>query len=508
MARITHFGLFITIVALMALLLLSSALAAVEIVEQQVTVNADYSVFRDNTNTLSQTIPITLHNTDTANPATVQVSVTGLPAGYPTPSTLTQTVNANSTVTVQISLTIPHAQSSGNTSIGTITASVSGTQQDTTPLLQQTKSMLQYDEVTVEYTDKDGNEQSDDFSSGDTQFKLRDEVRPGTEVTVTLRLENLFDRDYDEGTLESMELTWEVDDDDLYKTDVDEDYDLDDIDGEKTRELALTFTVDDAADEKEYEFTIKAEGEDGLNKIHRLEKKMLLKVERAKNDLRITKAIISPASSEAVTNCAGSSSSPSASPSTASLQVELKNFGSKDQSSAALAVFNQQLGLNQQFSNLVIDEFDDDDNAVTKTVSLPVAGKTAGTYQLEILAFIRGDEEMDSKKVDLVVKDCPQVSVSAAASTAASSASESTTSPAPESATEEVTQEVSTLTAPVQEQTAPALPPAAATPLSSAVVVETVENPYSQTDFLIGMTLVAIAIVVGLIVVFLVILIK
>ncbi len=482
---------------LIFVLLATAVSAAIEIVEPQVTINADYNLFRDrDQTTIAVNGQLTLRNTDPAAAATVQVSISGLPSGYTLNAISNQTVNANSAITVPFTLNVPHTQNSGNTSIGTITASVSGTAQDTASLTQSTKSMLQFDEVTAEYMDKDGKAQDDDFGTNEQAMKLRDPVRPGTEVKLTFRLENFFDRDYNDrkSTLENVQLTLNVDDDDLYKTDVDEDYDLEDIDAEKNGQLTVTFTVDEEADDKEYTFDITIEAEDGKNVRHRLDRTLVLKVERAKNDVRISKTILTP---ETVEACPGT---------TASLQVEVKNFGTKSQSAAAFAVFNQQLGVNQKFQNLVLNEFDDDDDTITKTVSVDVAGKKAGTYPLDVIAFIRGDEQMDSQRMDLVVEACPKAEEPAPVAAPAALPTEEQPPAGEEESAAAGT--APALTAPGAQLAPPTGTTATPTPLSSATVVETVENPYSRQDFLLGMTLVAIVMVVALIVVFLVMLIR
>ena len=188
------------LLAVLLLLVASSVSAAIEVVESAgINLSVDYHDFdRNSQTTVTKTVQFTVRNTGTEN-VTVQTAVTGLPSGYSATSVANTLVSAGSTATIAFNLIIPHQKGSGTETIGTIilTDTATSTELSRVSLIQSTKSMLELNEVRVDYTDEDDESQRDDYDKNDRVFDLENKVLIGTEVSVKFDIKNLFHNDYD-----------------------------------------------------------------------------------------------------------------------------------------------------------------------------------------------------------------------------------------------------------------------------------------------------------------------
>ncbi len=507
---------------LLVLLLATTASAALDIEDQSVILNVNYDAFRteDQTNISLDTSQFTLKNTGTEN-TTVTIKLEGIPSNYAANTiTLAGTQSdfsskskdvslaANTSMGVKINLKVPHDKNSGEETIGHIKVyAPDGTVQDSVALIQKTSSMLIFKKISIKYTDEDDKSQEDKFDTKD-EFTLDKNAKVGAEIEFTFQIENLFsDKDYEDSGIDGIELTAEVSDDDILPDDFEDNYELDDLEADKNLEYKVKFTPPMDADTGDYTFEFTLEGEDGKNVKHSVKKEVTLTLARMDDDVRITKTELVPATLKSCEN----TSSPT-------LKIELTNYGNRDQKYTAVTIYNSELGVNVNIPEFELEKFDDEDTW-SKTLSLVLPKNLVKkAYPLEVNAYIKRSEKIDTKLVNLVVEECPTPVVESTPESAP------VTQPAEENEEELQTTEGTTnvaatnvnTPAPVQNSASAQTTTTAAasttastgTRISSSAVVPTIEQTYRREDFLIAGIIVVIVLLLSIIILFAVILFK
>ncbi len=468
-------------IAIITVLLLSGlASAAVTIEETSVPLLVDYENFDQEDQTVIQ-VPasFTVKNTDPTD-KTVQVSVEGLPTGYSIEPVSNVTVTTGTTQTVQIRFNITHHAAQGSTNIGNIVIKdQNNTELDRAIVTQNTTSMLIIKEIKIDYVDEDGEDQDEDFDTErDDEFSLDKNVQPGSKINLEIEIKNRFnDQDYDDSDIEEIELTVEADDSDIFPRNFDEEYTFDDLRAKEKQSLSIDWEIPDDADAGDYRLDVTIKGEDGKGIKYKLEKRINLDLRRARDDLRVTRAILSPST---ITTCDKSFS----------LDVELKNYGTDNQRYAGFAVFNSELKINENIQNIQLDEFDDGDDTWRKTFELKLpANVQAKTYRLDLIPFIDRTKEINEEHLDVAIGECR------APDNEAEEDNETETS----NGQTETTGQGRTTTSPTTPTTG--IIPAGETPVS-------IEETYTSDDVLIAFLIVGIVIVVALIASFVVLLMK
>ena len=341
--------------------------------------------------------------------------------------------------------------------------------------------MLKIVEIEVDYTNDDDDSENEDLSGESKTLSLKEKVKPGTEIEIKFKLENRFDNDYDrDGELENILLTIEADDDDVFADSFDEEHDIDNIEAGKKEDYTVTFTVDEEAEEEEYTFEITLEAEDGESLDYKLERELTIELGRERDDVRITKMVLAPAK---ITTCTP----------TFTLDVELKNVGTRDQKYAGFSVYNSELGINENIQNIDLERFSDKDNSWSKMFTFSLKDVKEGLYSLDIRSYYQKTKVVDIEKVNVNVGKCATVAKK-----------ETKQEPKVENKTE-TQQPTTTKTTTKQETTTPEK---TTNTITSGAIVKTVEDPYSQQDFMIAIILVAIALLVIIIIIFFIILLK
>lgn len=473
----THLRL--VILTLLAFTLsLFTAQAAVEITETAITLDVNYGEFNtEDQKVISKTAQITVRNTENTA-VTVQTVVTGLPSTYGVPMISTVNIPAGQSRTVNFEVKVPHLENSGLKDIGTITIkdSSSNTQYDTVVLRQNTKPMLRIDELKAEYDDKDGSSQVDTFDGSTNIWRLDKGIRPGSEVILTLKsIENLFDKDYDQDNSDIEDIIIKIDpsDSDLFKGSFEEEYDLGTLAAEDEEDLEIRFVVDEEVKDDEYSFDFEIEGEDGNGAKHSFTKELNFKIERNKDDVRVSKFEITPASLETCSKVL--------------IDVEIKNLGTKKQDKAALQLFSESLGIIENIPSITLNRYSDDTNSFRKTFSYDFAKKKVlpGKYNLDLSSFIDIDERTDLQRKQLDVKMCgsdDQADKNREEGSLSTNAED-------EAGTEPIIK--------VNESK-----------ISSGKIVQTIEDPYTSEDVLVSLIIVSIILILAVIAIFIVILIK
>lgn len=343
------------------------------------------SATQERNNTITN-FPFTIEN-DGDFTETVNISLTNVASKFNAQLSKTATtLNPGTTETITLTLFVPADQSSGVQAIGQVSLGFNGV--STAKEIQlETVSKLKIDDVDVEVEGEDDT----DLKDGET---INEEAKPEDDVEFDIRVRNLFasNSDIDMDNVEVEVVIEDIDDDD----DLDESKDADDIDADDTADVTLAFKVPLEVDEQTYDVIITAEGEDKNGATHTATQKLKLRVEKENDDVRITEFDLG----SATLSCVRSTN----------LRVTIQNFGSDDQDDAALAVVNRNLGVNFQVDDIELDnDADNDDNEFSRTFDITVPStQKAGTYQIEIFAFIENDEQEDKEIVNLKVQECEE----------------------------------------------------------------------------------------------------
>ncbi len=463
-----------TVIVLLGLLLFLPifASAAPSITESSVKLTADYSKFADEDDDfiVVTTQSFTVNNSEGNSPVTVKA--TGLPAKYNSQST--PTVSAGKTETVTLTIEVPHDKSPGQEKIGTIilTDSNGNPLGDSADLVQETLSMLDLTELEVKYVDSAGKTQKDEFTAEVNTYKLENEVKPYTEMVFTFDLSNLFDRDYKkQGQLEEIELVIDADDNELLQEGFDETRQLENIEAGKEGKFTVTLPISETIEPDAYtlEFIITAEDGEGIQ--YEIKRELALEIELDDEDVRIVKAQLV---SETATICDKE----------VSLQVEVHNFGSDDQTKVRVTLSNAELGLNEKIENIAIEAYTEDDDSWQKTFTVPLENVKAKTYFLDFKTYIE-NTLTDAKVVQLELKPCatgaPPVVEEEEEEQAPLAESENKSAEEPTTGKESIT----------------------------GNVIKSIEKvPYTSNDYLAALMLIAIAVAAAMIVLMLVILFK
>lgn len=405
-------NILIVLSVLMIALFASAVSATVQIVDsagaatEKVVMDVSYADFDEDpdTNRDMTSIPVIatviVKNTDIGT-KTVSVAATMLATetGYTVTNPTSQAIASNGQGTFTITINVPHKKAPGEVKIADL--KVTDQTDPTTPIVadeaslhQKTAFMLSMDEISVDYEDSTGDSQDEDFDSAvDDTFDLDDSVRPGSEITFTIKTENLFDNeDYGDSDIDNIEVNVDADNNDIFEDDFDDKYDISNLKAGDDDKVEITWQIPADVDEDDYTIEFTLEGEDGKNIKYKLVKEVTVTVERENDDVRVEKITVSP-----VTTCDAEYT----------VTVNVQNFGSDDQDEVAVALFSQELDIDENEFPLELNEFDDSDDSWTKTYTFDLPKNVAAkTYPLEARVYVNTDDLMDNEIVNVAVKDC------------------------------------------------------------------------------------------------------
>ncbi len=472
--------LHLSIIGILLLVLLASmAYAKVDLSNtDELVIPVDYGKLKDNDNEVA----FDNHAINLVNPGTaaeeVTVSITGLSSGYTNfkldgnSSSKIITINPGETKAVLLSGEIPAGLDAGKSApFGKFTVG-----NDTYDLTADIEPMLELKNIYV-------------FLNGIKEKNLNDEgdkisdLTPGDKVELVFGLDNKFDSDYNDGDIDGT-ITIQLDDSD-FGEDIDEDIDFTLGAGDNTGESdgpMFSFTVPSDADEDTYTLEVTIEADDDNNADYEINWNVELSVDRKGDDVRIEDMQLLPSE----VSCSRKFT----------LSTKVTNFGSDNQKYAVLVLTSSELGIDQKY-DFSLDSGTSKNNFVMKDYSGEVKAELApGTYTITGKAFYDYTTISDLSEAKLVVKECVKP---AAQSNAVENKS------APEVITSTIDLDIKG-TAP--ETAAPSTTAAAtdANQLSSAIIAQTVESPYSADDYILAGLVVAIILMLVLIVLFIVVL--
>ncbi|MBI2668468.1 hypothetical protein HYX14_01370 [Candidatus Woesearchaeota archaeon] len=473
----TLLAVLVLLVALSALIL-PAALAAIEVTSTDLTINANYKDLRDNTKTLSIDHKITITNKgDAAENLTLSVvEVTGL-SDTPTISPGTVSLAANASAQITITLKVPANFDQGTKDIGKLKI-LSSAGESLFPLKLSIAPMLEVEKVRVL---ANGHEEKTIDESGE---RVRD-LNADDVIELRFQMNNEFHEDYDYGDIDGT-ITVEMDDSD-FGDDVDEEEDFtikagEELDSE-SEEIPVRFTIPENAEDGDYTLKITVEGKDDNNAKYTITWDLELNVERNENDVRIKSFTLSPGEISCYRRVKA--------------EVNVANYGSERQKHAGLSFVNPDLGVNAHFDLDLAKGTSEQNNKVQELWFDVKNDVAAGSYVLTSTAFYDFTTKADEKTVNLVIKDCGTKKLED--TTVKADANESTDENLGNQSTEQMAIDLT-----AAAKTAEPSPTATATATEKispiTPLVQSLENPYTASDFIIGLIIVAFVVIIALMV--------
>jgi hypothetical protein len=482
-----HLGI-IGIFGILLVLLAAMVSAKVELSNaNELVIPVDYGDLNDNDNEfVFENHNIILKNTGTAA-ENVIVSITGLNSGYTNfkldgSTTLSKniTLNSDGTESITISGEIPVGLDVGKTSsFGKLNVG-----SDSFDLTAEIESMLELKNIYVFINDikeKNLNDEGDTIS----------DLTPGDKVELRFGLDNKFDNDYNDGDIDGT-ITIQLDDSD-FGEDIDEDIDFTLGAGDNTGESdgpMFSFTIPSDADENDYTLEITIDADDDNNANYEINWNIDISVDRKSDDVRIEQMQLLPAE----VSCSRKFV----------LSTKVTNYGSDSQKYGSLNLISSDLGIDQKYDFTLDSGTSNNNFAMKEYTGEAKADLAPGTYTITGKAFYDYTTISDLSEAKLVVKECVKPTKTASNVTENKSA---------EVITSTINLDTKGATA-KPTTTAPAKTAAATTnapttdgnQLSSAVIAQIIESPYSADDYILAGLVVAIILMLVLIVLFIVVL--
>lgn len=221
------------------------------------------------------------------------------------------------------------------------------------------------------------------------------EAAPGSTVEFDVELTNLY-TDEDDLDIEDIEVTItieEIDDEE----DLEDSAEISKIRAEKDKTVSLKFDVPYIVDEDSFNVLIEVDGDDenGTSPDPDFSWNVELVVEKEKHELIIYKSNLEP---EKV-SCGKD----------AYLDLYVLNIGSEDEDDTVITIKNDLLNLNKR-EEVELQEGVDEDSRFRENFFIDVPEDVAaGTYPIEVKVYYDTDRLEDSKKINLVVEECPVV---------------------------------------------------------------------------------------------------
>lgn len=214
-----------------------------------------------------------------------------------------------------------------------------------------------------------------------------DDAKPGSEVKLKIKVENLFSNG-DELDIEDISVEMSVGDMDDGE-DIEEEADEFDLGADDEEEIELKFAVPFDVEEDTYDVLITAEGEDENKTIHKSEFNFELEVEKESHEVKISRLELSPSKVSCSKN--------------AELKVEAVNSGSKDEDSAVVLAYSPELSLDFKEEGIELDE----NEVFSKSITIPISNDVLpGIYPINAKAYYGLNKISDEKTISLEIEDC------------------------------------------------------------------------------------------------------
>lgn len=247
----------------------------------------------------------------------------------------------------------------------------------------QRENQLEIDKVEICVN---GNERCVSLDDGDDLNNLR----PLDELDMNIVVGNRYsDSSREDLDMESVELFWELDEDEWSEDDSES---MGDISADSDSEESFSFEVDEDADNGKAQLKIWVFGEDENLALHGHMIEIDLEVDKKNDDIDIRRTSVSPS----LLSCDNRKTS---------VTVGFTNLGSSDQDEVAVEVTNDVLGITKRKGIFSLDEGD----SRTETFSITVPEDAeAGVYDLMIRSYFDTSSLSDEDKVQITVPECEE----------------------------------------------------------------------------------------------------
>src|SRR3989344_65915 len=256
------------VLSLLAVLALAAGVNAAAVDGTEVLADVTYENLEDRASTVTVTKTFVVKNSAAAGTpdesvalALINPAKAGLTATFVRP---TFTLAAGASETVTMTLTVPVTFDSGLITAASIevttTVGTAAPTKTSVPLKFNVKSMIEIDEVEVQIGEED-----DTVRDGQD---IDIEATPEDSVKLLFKVSNLFDKDFDDGDFENVELNVVIDDTN-FGDDVDEDADDFDLDAsDDLDDVEVEFTIPDDAEDGTYDIVVTVAAEQDSGAIH------------------------------------------------------------------------------------------------------------------------------------------------------------------------------------------------------------------------------------------------
>src|SRR3989339_434695 len=236
---------------------------------------------------------------------------------------------------------------------------------------------------------------------GDRDSGTSADAKPGSTVKIEFQVKNNYPDVNNESLsseIESIEGTVTIegiDDGD----DLEEDFDVSDLDAQDDKKETVTFEVPLLVDEDDYQITIEVEGEDVESNVlnstgnHKTTRNDLnLEIKKEKHDVQITRAILL----QDTLSCSRSTT----------LSATVINLGEDEEEDIQLTVSSQELDISRKFT-FDLPEGDDDDTTYSTSVPITIGEDVkAGSYLISVFAEFDNLAKNTQEVLSLKVEDC------------------------------------------------------------------------------------------------------
>ena len=247
---------------------------------------------------------------------------------------------------------------------------------------------VDYDEA---YTYRMENRDRIDSASIFNNSKINADIFPGANITLTIRVENSFERENDLSEVFSRVTIEEIDDGaDLEYESLN--FDLEPGDDYR---VDIKFSIPLDIDSGTYNIIIEAEGEDRNDTIHNTEIMAKLEIKRQSHDIRIINTGLEPSTVECERKI--------------KISAEAMNLGSNSEN-LALEFKSEALGISSIDKDIFLESSDDasiDEKIYVKTLNADILKSVnAGTYPVYANLYWKNIVLFDQKIMNLKVRDC------------------------------------------------------------------------------------------------------
>ena len=290
-------------------------------------------------------------------------------------------IGANKAVSVTIKPNNDPDLDGGNKTIGNLEVDSTQTSKTSIPIRVYTPERLYVKSIDAKVAGKIDS----DLKEGD---KIKDNAAPADSVEFTIRLENTFDSEDDEYSIENVRVR-------ITAINIDNGEDIEresikaTIEAGASKTETLKFDVPSTVVAGKYDILVEIEGENTeTGDDYNYEVNLELEVEKNKHDIIITKFELNPPA----LSCSFETTA----------HIELLNQGKDTENSAVIEIKSSDLNINERITGIDLGKDDDKDAKYSKDIVLPIEEDTL-TKKYTITANVYYDNDnLDDQKTTIL----------------------------------------------------------------------------------------------------------